>query len=219
MVARNWNWWPGLAAFGLRDHCGLSPVGTFPEDGEPRIGVIHDPLQRPIKFEAVGLSSADLAPLQSLPPTDDAFSDVFAVIASDESAQTSPSPVAGTYWIDGSRLTFIPRQLLRAGQTYQAVLRLRDSATSDNRQVWAMTIQREVDVPEHRPEAEEDDRLNQLFTAGHPDSTMVRQRHDAAERAFPLDKSHPDSASRASRRKQDVFAGTGSIIRSAASSR
>lgn len=149
MVANNWNWWRHPPAFGLRARSNQSPRGLFVEDDEPRIGVIKDDLQRPIRFEAIGLSHHDLLRLRHTPVSDNAYSSVFAVFAVNAAPHATTSTVSGTYSIKDSRLVFVPHQPLLADVTYRAVLHIRDNDDPDTRPMSDINIQYEVEIPRH----------------------------------------------------------------------
>jgi hypothetical protein len=94
-----------------------------------RIRVIKDDLQRPICFEAIGLSHQDLLRLRHTPVSDNAYASVFAVFAMNAGPIATKSSVPGTYSINDSRLTFVPHQPLLPDVTYRAILHIRDTMT------------------------------------------------------------------------------------------
>jgi hypothetical protein len=149
MVALNWNWWRHPPTFGLRARYDQSSQGLFVEDDEPRIRVIKDDLQRPIRFEAIGLSHHELLRLRHAPVSDLAYSSVFAVFAMNAGPSSTTSSVPGTYSINDSRLTFVPHQPLLPDVTYRAILHIRDNDDPAARSISDINIQHEVEVPRH----------------------------------------------------------------------
>jgi hypothetical protein len=147
MLALNWNWWRHPPTFGLRARFDQSSQCLFVEDDEPRIGVIKDDLQRPIRFEAIGLSHQDLLRLRHTPVGEIAYPSVFAVFAINAAPNATTSTVVGTYSIKDSRLTFVPHQPLVPDVTYRAILHIRDNDDPDTRSTSDINIQHEVEVP------------------------------------------------------------------------
>ncbi|MDB5347025.1 MAG: hypothetical protein JWP89_5402 [Schlesneria sp.] len=147
MVAINWNWWRHPPTFGLRARSNQSSQGLFVEDDEPRIRVIKDDLQRPIRFEAIGLSHHELLRLRHAPVSEIVYSSVFAVFTINAAPNATTSTVSGTYSIKDSRLTFVPHQPLLPDVTYRAVLHICDNDDPGTRSMSDINIQHEVEVP------------------------------------------------------------------------
>jgi hypothetical protein len=119
---------------------------------KPALQVIKNYTERPIAFEATGLSPSDLEKIAAREDSTEAFGRVLSVSVADDSASSDLPAMAGTYTVSGSSLRFTPRYALRPGLRYRALLRAEaastkvDATKAGDRN--AKSISLEVTIPE-----------------------------------------------------------------------
>jgi hypothetical protein len=133
---------------------GLVTIGLFaaePAAERPVLKIVTDKAERPIAFEATGLSASDLEIIAAREDSAEAFGRVLSVSVVDENAAGDVPAMAGTYSVDGTSLRFTPRFALRPGLRYRALLQP-DSVSQRHDQPKAAgsakPVTLEVTVPE-----------------------------------------------------------------------
>jgi hypothetical protein len=122
---------PGLIAFvGFIAAAGLFADEPAPE--KPAIRVVTDKTDRPIAFEATGLTADDLEKLAARKDSADAFARVLSVSVVDDGGAADLPAMVGTYSVTGSSLRFTPRFALRPGLRYRAHLWADRAFEADN---------------------------------------------------------------------------------------
>src|SRR4051794_21963995 len=87
--------------------CAAAPLRSAPPADGPSIRVLNDKSERPIAFEAVGLSAEQLARLAKLDDSHERFSQVFAIHVINDAEDDELPALAGSYFVDASFMTCI----------------------------------------------------------------------------------------------------------------